>query len=166
MNVASIWMSWLSSVAVGKVGGSPIDFHETPALGVQLDLSLVDTVTLELGYLTGASGFNGNRAWGQFFDLILTGAIERFTLILNANATLDPPASGGQYSYGVTLSGEMMVHEHFRVGARVEEPRFEHSPQEFSFTRSSPTDPATGSPIADSNIYFGFVLGVSAYIGN
>ncbi len=53
-------------VAVGKVGGSPIDIDETPALGVRLDLSLVDTVTLELGYLAGASGFNGNRAWGQF----------------------------------------------------------------------------------------------------
>jgi len=102
------------------VGGSPIDVDETPALGAQLELSLVDTFTLELGYLTGASGFNGNRAWGQFFDLILTGTIKRFTLILNANATLDPPVSDGQYSYGVALSGDMTVHKHFRVGARVE----------------------------------------------
>jgi hypothetical protein len=46
------------------------------------------------------------------------------------------------------------------------EPRFEYSPQDLFFTRSSPTDPGTGDPIGNSDVYFGLVLGVSAYIGN
>ncbi|MBT8469841.1 MAG: hypothetical protein KJN97_13935 [Deltaproteobacteria bacterium] len=46
------------------------------------------------------------------------------------------------------------------------EPRFELSQRDLFFTRGSPTDPTTNDPIADSKIYFGFVLGVSAYIGN
>jgi len=188
-------------VGVGKIGGSPIDVDEVPAFGVQLELSPVEVITLKLGYLTGSSGLNGNRAWGQFFDLIMSAEIERFTLTFNGNATIDPPISGGQYSYGVALSGDMMIHDHWRVGARVEylrgtvqlptsrdpdlltvtavmrympvqylvislEPRFEQSPQELFFTRSSPTDPATGNQIASGNIYFGVVLGVSAYIGD
>ena len=52
------------------------------------------------------------------------------------------------------------------VAGSVGEPRFEQSPQELFFTRSSPTDPATGNQIASGNIYFGVVLGVSAYIGD
>ncbi len=191
------------NVAVGQVGGSPtpVDLDETPALGARLDISPIDVLSLEMGYLTGASGQNGNKAWGHFFDLILTAQIKRFTLIFNGNATLDPPVGDGQYSYGVALSGDMTVHDHWRVGARVEylggtvalpagkdpdlltvtatvryipvqyliislEPRFEHSPQDLFFTRSSPTDPTTGNRIANGDIYFGLVLGVSAYIGN
>jgi len=188
-------------VGVGRLAGTTIDTNETPALGVQLNITPVDSVTLQLGYLTGASGLNGNRAWGQFFDLILTARIRRFTLTFNGNATVDPPVSSGQYSMGAALSGDMRVHDHWRVGARVEyiagtvalpagrdpdlltvtatvryipvqylvislEPRFERAQQEIFFTRDSQTDASTGDRIADSDVYFGFVLGVSAYIGN
>jgi len=168
---------------------------------VQLNITPVDSVTLQLGYLTGASGLNGNRAWGQFFDLILTARIGRFTLTFNGNATVDPPVSSGQYSIGAALSGDVQVHDQWRVGARVEyiagtvalpagrdpdlltvtatvryipvqylvislEPRFERAQQEIFFTHDSQTDASTGERIADSDVYFGFVLGVSAYIGN
>ncbi len=189
------------NVGVGKVRGSPVGVDASPSLGVRLDISPIDEVTLHLGYLTGASGLNGNRAWGNFFDLILTARIQRFTLTFNGNATFDPPVDGGRYSYGVQLSGDMKVHDHWRVGARVEylggtvalpagkdpdlvtvtatvryipvqylvislEPRFEHSLQDLFFTRNSPTDSTTGDPIGSSDIYFGLLLGVSAYIGN
>lgn len=189
------------NVGVGELAGTSINFNSTPSLGGQLDVSLVDGLRLELGYLAGASGLNGNRAWGQFFDLILIAEIRRFTLTFNGNATLDPPVGGGQYSCGAALSGDMTVHDHWRVGARVEylagtvelpagkdpdlltvtatvrympvqylvislEPRFERAQQDLFFTRSSPTDPSTGDPSANSNTYFGLVLGVSAYIGN
>jgi hypothetical protein len=46
------------------------------------------------------------------------------------------------------------------------EPRFERAQQEIFFTRDSQTDASTGDEIADSNVYFGFVIGVSAHIGN
>ena len=189
------------NVGVGKLAGTAIDFNATPSLGGRLDISPADGLMLELGYLAGASGLNGNRAWGQFFDLILRAQIRRFTLTFNANATVDPPVGGGRYACGAALSGDMMVHDHWRVGARVEylagtvelpagkdpdlltvtatvryipiqylvislEPRFERAQQDLFFTRSSPTDSSTGDPIANSNVYFGLVLGVSAYIGN
>ncbi|MGB8332195.1 MAG: outer membrane beta-barrel protein [Polyangiales bacterium] len=188
-------------VGVGKLSGTSIDVDETPALGGRLDISLADGLTLELGYLAGASGQNANRAWGQFFDLILTAEIRRFTLTFNGNATIDPPPAGGQYACGAALSGDIMVHDQWRLGARVEylagtvelpagkdpdlltvtatvryipvqyvvislEPRFERAQQDLFFTRSSPTDSSTGDPIANSNVYFGLVLGLSAHIGN
>ena len=188
-------------VGVGLLGGSTIDMNETPAFGGQLNITPVDAVTLQVGYLTGASGLNGNRAWGQFFDLIVSARIRRFTLTFNGNATVDPPVRSGQYEIGAALSGDMQVHDHWRVGARVEyiagtvalpegrdpdlltvtatvryipvqylvislEPRFERAQQELFFTRDSQTDPSTGDRIADSDVYFGFVIGVSAYIGN
>ncbi len=131
----------------------------------------------------------------------MTAEIRRFTLIFNGSATLDSPPGNRQYSYGLALEGDMLVHDHWKVGGRVEylggtvavatgldpdlltvtaivryipvqyliislEPRFELSQQDLFFTRGSPIDPTTGNPIADSQIYFGFVLGVSAYIGN
>ncbi len=189
------------TVAVGRIGGTAVDRNATPAFGAQLNLTLVDPVALQFGYMTGPSGLNGNRAWGQFFDLSLSAQIRRFTLRFNGNATVDPPASSGQYSIGGALSGDMEVHQQWRVGARVEyiagtvalpagrdpdlvtvtatvryipvqylvitlEPRFERAQQALFFTRDSQSDPTTGDTIADSNIYFGFVLGVSAYIGN
>lgn len=86
------------NVAVGKLSGTPIDFDAMPALGARLEISPVESVTLEIGYLAGASGLNGNRAWGQFFDLVLSAEIERFILTFNRNATLDPPVGGGQYA--------------------------------------------------------------------
>lgn len=159
-------------VRVGELGGSPTAGIETPSIGAQLNLSPADAVTLQIGYMAGAGGQSGNRAWGQFFDLIFSAKIERFTLIFNGSATLDSPARSGQYSYGMELQGDMLVHDHWKVGARVEylvislEPRFELSQQDLFFTRGSPTDPSTGDRIANSEIYFGFVLGVSAYIGN
>ena len=188
-------------VGVGRLGGTTIDDNATPAFGAQLNITPVDSVTLQVGYLTGASGLNGNRAWGQFFDLILTARIRRFTLTFNGNATVDPPVRSSQYAIGAALSGDMQVHDHWRVGARVEyiagtvalpagrdpdlltvtatlryipvqylvislEPRFERAQQELFFTRDSQTDPSTGDRIADSDVYFGFVIGVSAYIGN
>jgi hypothetical protein len=189
------------TVAVGRIGGTAVDSNATPSLGVQLNLVPADAVKLQVGYLTGASGLNGNRAWGQFFDLSLVTQIRRFTLTFNGNATVDPPARSSQYSMGAALSGDMQVHDQWRVGARVEylagtvglpdgrdpdlltvtatarympvqylvislEPRFERAQQDIFFTRDSQTDPSTGDKVADSNIYFGFVLGVSAYIGN
>lgn len=188
-------------VRVGELGGSPTAGVETPSIGAQLNVSPADALTLQVGYMAGAGGQSGNRAWGQFFDLILTAKIERFTLIFNGSATLDSPARSGQYSYGMELQGDMLVHDHWKVGARVEylggtvdvatgldpdlltvtaivrylpvqhlvislEPRFELSQQDLFFTRGSPTDPSTGDRIANSGIYFGLVLGVSAYIGN
>ncbi|MGB5312392.1 MAG: outer membrane beta-barrel protein [Polyangiales bacterium] len=188
-------------VGVGRLGGSAIDAEAAPSFGAQVGITPVDRVTLQLGYLAGPSGLNGNRAWGQFFDLLLSAKIRRFTLIFNGNATVDPPARSGQYEIGAALSGDMEVHRQWRVGARVEyiagtvdlsdgrdpdlltvtatarympvqylvislEPRFERAQQELFFTRDSQTDPSTGDKIADSNIYFGFVLGVSAFIGN
>lgn len=188
-------------VGVGRLGGSAIDAEAAPSFGAQVGITPVDRVTLQLGYLTGPSGLNGNRAWGQFFDLLLSAEIGRFTLIFNGNATVDPPARSGQYEIGAALSGDMEVHRQWRVGARVEyiagtvglpdgrdpdlltvtatarympvqylvislEPRFERAQQELFFTRDSQTDPSTGDKIADSNIYFGFVLGLSAFIGN
>ena len=188
-------------VGVGELGGSGMDAEAAPSFGAQLGLTPVERVTLQLGYLTGPSGLNGNRAWGQFFEVVLSAEMRRFTLIFNANATVDPPVRSGQYEMGAALSGEMEVHDQWRVGARVEyiagtvglpagrdpdlltvtatarympvqylvislEPRFERAQQDLFFTRDSQADPSTGDTIADSNIYFGFVLGVSAYIGN
>jgi len=108
------------SVSVAKIGGTPVDFDTTPALGTQLDISLADVLNLQIGYLSGASGSNGNRAWGQFFDLILSAELERFTLTFNGNATIDPPVNHGQYALGAAVSGDVRVHDHWRVGARVE----------------------------------------------
>ena len=188
-------------VGVGRLGGTTIDTDETPAVGGQINITPVDSLTLQVGYLTGSSGLNGNRAWGQFFDLIFTARIRRFTLTFNGNATVDPPVRSGQYEVGAALSGAMQVHDRWRVGARVEyiagtialtegrdpdlvtvtatvryipvqylvislEPRFERAQQEIFFTRDSQTDASTGNEIADSNVYFGFVIGVSAHIGN
>lgn len=107
-------------VAVGRMSGTPVDTDATPALGTRLDISPIDEVKIEIGYLAGPSGLNGNRGWGQFFDLILAAEIRRFTLTLNANTTLNPPVTGGQRSHGVALLGDMQVHDHWRVGARVE----------------------------------------------
>lgn len=108
------------NVGVGKISGSPVAADASPAFGVGAGISPIDQVTIKLGYLTGPSGLNGNRAWGQFFDLVLTAAVRRFTLSLNANTTLDPPVTRGQRSHGVSLLGDMSVHDHWRVGARVE----------------------------------------------
>jgi len=209
VRISATFTDWLAlkllvvneEVGVGTIGGSSIDKNATPAFGMRLDFSPIDAVKIELGYLTGASGLNGNRAWGQFFDLILSARIRRFTLILNANTTLDPPVGSDRRSHGGALSGDMQLHEHWRIGARVEylygtvslseakdpdlatfaavvryipvqylvislEPRFELSPQELFFTRSSTTDPSTGDRVANGKTYFGLVLGVSAYIGN
>jgi hypothetical protein len=189
------------SVGVGTLGGSVVDTNETGAFGAQLNIKPVDAVTLQVGYLTGASGLNGNRAWGQFFDLILNAEIRRFTLTFNGSATVNPPVRTRQYAMGAALSADIQVHDQWKVGARVEyiagtvalpdgrdpdlltvtatvryipvqylvislEPRFERAQQDIFFTRNSQTDPSTEDPIADSDIYFGFVLGVSAYIGN
>ncbi len=188
-------------VGVGEIGGSPTATNDTPAIAAQLNLFPIDELTIQIGYMAGASGERENRGWGQFFDLILSAEIRRFTLIFNGNATLDSPAGSGQYSYGMALEGDILVHDHWKVGGRVEylggtvavatgfdpdlftvtaivrympvqylvislEPRFELSQQDLFFTRGSPLDPTTGNPIADDKIYFGFVLGVSAYIGN
>jgi hypothetical protein len=209
LRIAATFTNWLNlrllvvneEVGVGTIGGSAIDKNTTPAFGMRLDFSPNDAVTLELGYLTGASGLNGNRAWGQFYDLILIARIRRFVLVLNANTTIDPPAGSNRRSHGGALSGDVQVHDHWRIGARVEylygtvslteakdpdlatftaavryipvkylvislEPRFEISPQELFFTRSSTTDPSTGDRVANGKTYFGLVLGVSAYIGN
>lgn len=190
-----------NSVRVGELGGSQTAGNSTPAIAAQLNLSPVDELTIQIGYMAGANGNRGNRAWGQFFDLILSAKIERFNLILNGSSTVDSPAGGGEYSYGVALSGDMRVHDHWKVGARVEylggtvdvatgldpnlltvtaivryipvqyliislEPRFELSQQDLFFTRGSPSDPITGDRVASADIYFGFVLGVSAHIGN
>ncbi len=110
-----------NSVRVGELGGSPRSNNGTPAIAGQLNLLPVGELTLQIGYMAGATGQRGNRAWGQFFDLILSAKIQRFTLIFNGSATLDSPAGGGQYSYGMELQGDMLVHGHWRVGARVED---------------------------------------------
>jgi hypothetical protein len=128
LRIAATFTDWLAlrllvvneEVGVGTIGGSAIDQNATPAFGARLDFSPIDAVTLELGYLTGASGLNGNRAWGQFFDLILSARIRRVTLVLNANTTLDPPVGSDRRSHGGALSVDMQVHEHWRIGARVE----------------------------------------------
>jgi hypothetical protein len=182
------------SVGVGTLGGSVVDTNETGAFGAQLDIKPVDAVTLQVGYLTGASGLNGNRAWGQFFDLILNAEIRRFTLTFNGSATVNPPVRTRHYAMGAQLSGDIQVHDQWKVGARVEyiagtvdlpdgrdpdlltvtaavryipvqylvislEPRFERPRLDIFFTRNSQTEPSTEDPIADSDIYFGFVLG-------
>ena len=79
-----------------------------------------DPVKLQLGYMAGASGLNGNRAWGHFVDLILSAEIRRFTLTFNGNATVNPLIGARQYALGGALSGEMKVRAQWRVGARVE----------------------------------------------
>jgi hypothetical protein len=89
--------------------------------------------------------------------------IARFILTVNGNATLDPPVGGGQPACGAALSGDIRLHDHWRVGARVEhlvisiEPRFANAQEKLFFTRSSPTDPSTGDRVANDRTPFGLV---------
>ena len=58
-------------VGVGRLGGSTIDVEAAATFGAQLGIAPAERVTLQLGYLAGPSGLNGNRAWGQFFEPLL-----------------------------------------------------------------------------------------------
>ena len=114
LRIAATFTDWLAlrllvvneEVGVGTIGGSAIDQNATPAFGARLDFSPIDAVTLELGYLTGASGLNGNRAWGQFFDLILT--VKNPARHLGLEREYDPRPSGRQrspFARGSALGG-------------------------------------------------------------
>jgi hypothetical protein len=79
-----------NSVRVGELGGSASDTNDTPAIAAQLNLFPIDELTLQIGYMVGASGLRGNRAWGQFFDLILSAEIVRYMPVQYLIISLEP----------------------------------------------------------------------------
>ncbi len=81
----------------GVLGGTPVDDNEVPTAGWQVSLTPDDAFALYIGGQHGANGFNGNKDWEHFFDVVMSvSAGDVFTLLFNADFQIDP--NGPQFN--------------------------------------------------------------------
>jgi hypothetical protein len=89
----------------GPLGGTPVDDNETPSLAWQFGIAPNDTIGLFVGGNHGANGFNGNKSWSNFFDVVFSVNVDWFTLIFNGDYQTNPsPAASMTFVYGNSLA--------------------------------------------------------------
>jgi len=91
----------------GPLGGTPVDDNETPSLGWQFGFAPNDVVGLYVGGNHGANGDQGNKAWSNFFDVVLSVNVDWFTLLFNGDYQQNPTsggAAGTTFVYGNSLA--------------------------------------------------------------
>jgi hypothetical protein len=111
----------------GVLGGTTVDYKEVPTAGWQVSFAPGDAFGLYVGGQHGANGFNGNRDWEHFFDVVMSvSAGDVFTMLLNTDFQIDPNApqeTGGtdtSFLQGYSLAFIFGFTDHFNMGLRGE----------------------------------------------
>lgn len=106
------------------------DDNDTPSLGLQLSLTPNDTVSLAAGWLTTLKPSTDGGIFDNFFDLVAAITADRFSLVFNADLTLngDTTREGEGYEqeirdplfWGVSLAAAYQATDMFGLALRGE----------------------------------------------
>lgn len=112
----------------GVLGGTPIDDNQVPAVGWQFSFAPADEVGLYIGGNHAPNGFNENKDWESFYDLVLSVSVNWFTLLLNGDYQINPHVDDGTgtstqvtaFAFGHSVALIFDVSDQFSIGVRGE----------------------------------------------
>jgi hypothetical protein len=96
----------LTGMVVNGVN-SAHDDNESPSLALQLSLTPNEAFSLSAGWLTTLQPSSDTSAFDNFFDLVAALTVERFSLVFNADLTLNGDKTNRGPGYTQTLENPM-----------------------------------------------------------